>query len=231
MKAQDLQFTRLLEGSKQFIIPIFQRTYSWEEAHCRQLWEDIIRIGSHTELNSHFIGSAVYIPEDDTSAAISRWLVIDGQQRITTITLLLLAFKNRLETDGAEAPVVAKQVEDYYLKNPYGKGELAYKMLLTKTDKQTLIDLLDGKAPAEPKSHRIMENFGLFTKLIETADLNVVWQGIQKLMIVDVRLQQGIDNPQMIFESMNSTGKPPSWLRIFLMPIDQRNKPRAKATP
>lgn len=119
MKAQDLQFTRLLEGSKQFIIPIFQRTYSWEESHCKQLWDDIIRIGSHAELNSHFIGSAVYIPEDDTSAAISRWLVIDGQQRITTITLLLLAFKNRLEAEDAEAPVVAKQVEDYYLKNPY----------------------------------------------------------------------------------------------------------------
>lgn len=207
MKAQDLQFTRLLEGSKQFIIPIFQRTYSWEEAHCRQLWEDIIRIGSHAELNSHFIGSAVYIPEDDTSAAISRWLVIDGQQRITTITLLLLAFKNRLETEEVESPVVAKQVEDYYLKNPYGKGELAYKMLLTKTDKDTLIALIDGKRPTESLSHRIQENFELFTKWMADADLNTVWQGIQKLMIVDVRLQQGIDNPQMIFESMNSTGK------------------------
>lgn len=207
MKAQDLQFTRLLEGPKQFIIPIFQRTYSWEESHCRQLWNDITRIGSHPGLNSHFIGSAVYIPEDDTSAAISRWLVIDGQQRITTITLLLLAFKDRLEADDAEAPVVAKQIEDYYLKNPYGKGEQAYKMLLTKTDKDTLIALIDGKKPGESRSHRIVENFNLFSKLMASADLTVVWQGIQKLMIVDVRLQHGIDNPQMIFESMNSTGK------------------------
>lgn len=97
MKAQDLQFTQLLEGSKQFIIPIFQRTYSWERSHCEQLWLDIMRVGGNDELNSHFIGSAVYIPEQDTSAAISRWLVIDGQQRITTITLLLLALKRRLE--------------------------------------------------------------------------------------------------------------------------------------
>ena len=82
MKAQDLQFTQLLEGSKQFIIPIFQRTYSWERSHCEQLWNDIIRVGGNPDLNSHFIGSAVYIPEQDTSAAISRWLVIDGQQRI-----------------------------------------------------------------------------------------------------------------------------------------------------
>jgi len=83
MKAQDLQFTQLLEGAKQFIIPIFQRTYSWERFHCEQLWKDILRVGGNPELDSHFIGSVVYIPEQETSAAISRWLVIDGQQRIT----------------------------------------------------------------------------------------------------------------------------------------------------
>ena len=80
MKAQDLQFTQLLEGSKQFIIPIFQRTYSWEQSHCQQLWDDIVRVGKNPELNSHFIGSAVYIPETNVDAAIPRWLVIDGQQ-------------------------------------------------------------------------------------------------------------------------------------------------------
>ena len=78
MKAQDLQLTQLLEGSKQFIIPIFQRTYSWEKSHCEQLWKDIVRVGSSSELDSHFIGSVVYIPEESTGAAISRWLVIDG---------------------------------------------------------------------------------------------------------------------------------------------------------
>jgi len=93
MKAQDIQFTHLLEGSKQFIIPIFQRTYSWEKNHCQQLWDDILRIGESAGLDSHFIGSAVYIPEVDAGAAIPRWLVIDGQQRITTVILLLLAFK------------------------------------------------------------------------------------------------------------------------------------------
>ena len=89
MKAQDLPLTQLLQGAKQFIIPIFQRTYSWGQYQCQQLWDDIIRVGGSPDLNSHFIGSAVYIPEEDTSAAISRWLVIDGQQRITTIALLL----------------------------------------------------------------------------------------------------------------------------------------------
>lgn len=207
MKAQDLQFTQLLEGAKQFIIPIFQRTYSWERVHCEQLWDDIIRVGGNSELNSHFIGSAVYIPEQYTSAPISRWLVIDGQQRITTLTLLLLSLMRRLEADGADEPVSPAEVEDYFFRNRYGKGDLGYKLLLTKTDKETMIALLDGKVPTEPTSLRIIDNFEFFTEKMSKADLNVVYQGIQKLMIVDVRLQQGIDNPQMIFESMNSTGK------------------------
>jgi uncharacterized protein with ParB-like and HNH nuclease domain/predicted transport protein len=207
MKAQDLQFTQLLEGSKQFIIPIFQRTYSWERSHCEQLWSDIIRVGSNPDLNSHFIGSAVYIPEQDTSAAISRWLVIDGQQRITTMTLLLLSLMRRLKAEGLDEPVSAAQIEDSYLRNRYGKGDLSYKMLLTKTDKNTLISLLEGKTPPDPVSSRIADNFAFFSEQMATADVKTVYQGIQKLMIVDVRLQQGLDNPQMIFESMNSTGK------------------------
>lgn len=207
MKAQDLPFTQLLQGAKQFIIPIFQRTYSWEREHCEQLWSDIIRVGSSPNLNSHFIGSAVYIPEEDTSAAISRWLVIDGQQRITTITLLLLSFMRRLEAEGLDTPVSAAEVEDYYLRNRYGKGEQKYKILLTRTDKETLIALLEGKVLPETASLRISDNFNFFTEKMAGADLNVVYEGIQKLMIVDVRLQQGLDNPQMIFESMNSTGK------------------------
>lgn len=207
MKAQDLPLTQLLQGAKQFIIPIFQRTYSWGQYQCQQLWDDIIRVGGSPDLNSHFIGSAVYIPEEDTSAAISRWLVIDGQQRITTIALLLLALMRRLEAEELDVPISANELEDYYLRNRYGKGDLSYKMLLTRTDKETLISLLENKDLPDSVSVRIKDNFEFFTERMAGADLNVVYEGIQKLMIVDVRLQQGLDNPQMIFGSMNSTGK------------------------
>jgi uncharacterized protein with ParB-like and HNH nuclease domain/predicted transport protein len=207
MKAQDLPLTQLLQGSKQFIIPIFQRKYSWDRANCERLWEDILRVGSTDQLDSHFIGSAVYIPEQDTSAAISRWLVIDGQQRLTTVTLLLLGLMKRLKADELDVPISPMEIEDYYLKNRYGKGDLNYKMLLTKTDKDTLIALLDNKEPGESVSQRILDNYAFFNEKLAGANLQAVYNGIQKLMIVDVRLQQGIDNPQMIFESMNSTGK------------------------
>lgn len=207
MKAQDLQFTQLLQGAKQFIIPIFQRTYSWEINHCEQLWNDIVRVGSNPDLDSHFIGSAVYIPEKENSAAIPRWLVIDGQQRITTITLLLLALMRRLQSEKLNTPVSAEEIEDYYLRNRYGKEEQKYKMLLTKTDKDTLIALLDGKDLPEHPSRRIQENYQFFKNRISSANLDIVYNGIKKLKIVDVSLQQNVDNPQMIFESMNSTGK------------------------
>lgn len=207
MKAQDLQLTQLLEGSKQFVIPIFQRSYSWDEGNCRQLWDDIIRVGKNVELNTHFIGSAVYIPETNVDAAIPRWLVIDGQQRITTVSLLLLALKKLLEKENLDEPISAAQLEDYYLRNRYGKNDDAYRLLLTQTDKESLKRLVDGKEPGEDDSHRIAENYRFFSDKLSMSNLGDVWRGIKKLMIVDVCLQQGIDNPQMIFESMNSTGK------------------------
>ena len=207
MKAQDLQFNVLLQGAKQFIIPIFQRTYSWDQDNCEQLWQDIIRVGSNPDLDSHFVGSVVYIPEKGINAAIARWLVIDGQQRITTIMLLLIAFMRRIKDENLKEPMSAEEVNDYYLRNRYGKDEQSYKMILTQTDKASLIALLEGKEPPEPVSQRIVDNFKFFSDSIASADLNVVYQGINKLMIVDVSLQQGLDNPQMIFESMNSTGR------------------------
>lgn len=207
MKAQDRNFTEFLEGSKQFVIPIFQRTYSWDEKNCQQLWDDIVRVGSDEELNSHFVGSVVYIPESGVNASIPRWLVIDGQQRITTLSLLLLTIRYRLESGSLDDPVSPEQIDDLYLRNRYGKELSAYRVLLTQTDKETLMALVDSQDPQGNTSVRILENFHFFREKIESADLSMVWKGIKKLMIVDVHLQQGIDNPQMIFESMNSTGK------------------------
>lgn len=207
MKAQDRNFTEFLEGSKQFVIPIFQRTYSWEEKNCQQLWDDIVRVGANEELNSHFVGSVVYIPESGVNASIPRWLVIDGQQRITTLSLLLLAIRDRLQAEGIQDPVSPEQIDDLYLRNRYGKELSAYRVLLTQTDKQTLMALVDGKESKGNDSLRILENLQFFREKIQSVDLSMVWKGIKKLMIVDVHLQQDIDNPQMIFESMNSTGK------------------------
>jgi uncharacterized protein with ParB-like and HNH nuclease domain len=99
MKAEDVILTELLDGPKQFIVPVFQRDYSWGTKHCQQLWKDILRVGSNDTSKAHFVGSVVYIAAEDTSAKITRWLLIDGQQRLTTLTLLLTAVRNQMPND------------------------------------------------------------------------------------------------------------------------------------
>src|SRR5690349_10458467 len=103
MNAQDVKVTKLLEGPKQFIVPVFQRDYSWGTKHCLQLWNDIVRIGGDSRAKAHFVGSVVYIAAEETSARITRWLLIDGQQRLTTLSLLLLAIRNNLNEDGGSS--------------------------------------------------------------------------------------------------------------------------------
>jgi uncharacterized protein with ParB-like and HNH nuclease domain len=97
MKATEARFLDFLKKSPQFIIPIYQRTYSWTEVECRQLWDDILRTGNNDEISAHFVGSIVYI--ERSLFHVSRQsplLVIDGQQRLTTISLILEALARHL---------------------------------------------------------------------------------------------------------------------------------------
>jgi uncharacterized protein with ParB-like and HNH nuclease domain len=96
MKAEDLHIQELLQSAKQFIVPIFQRDYSWGTKHCQQLWNDVLRIGQDANAKGHFLGSIVYVAAEDNTASITRWLLIDGQQRITTLTLLLAALRKNI---------------------------------------------------------------------------------------------------------------------------------------
>ena len=99
MKAFDANLLELLKKSTQFIVPIYQRVYSWGEPECRQLWDDVIRAGKRSDLANHFTGSIVYIERDQgTNTAAEPDLIIDGQQRVTTVTLLLAALAQHLES-------------------------------------------------------------------------------------------------------------------------------------
>ncbi len=214
MKAEDLRLTELLVGPKQFIVPVFQRDYSWGTKHCLQLWNDIVRVGTNENVKAHFVGSVVYIAAENNSAKITRWLLIDGQQRLTTLTLLLTALRNRLpitETNtqaGAHEDVLPSQpeVEDYYLCNTYGKDDRRHKLHLRRADQETLAALIDGKTLPKNHSQIILDNFEFFEEQLANADLDMVYRGIKKLVAVDVCLTRGQDDPQMIFESLNSTG-------------------------
>ena len=211
MKAEDTLVTNLLEGAKQFIVPTFQRDYSWGTKHCQQLWKDVIRVGSDPCVKGHFLGSVVYVAAEDNTATITRWLLIDGQQRLTTLTLLLIALRDQINQaqengDGGDEMSTPEELDDYYLRNRHGKGDRRHKLHLRRADHDTLNALLDGKEFPEAVSERVKENFIFLRDLVALADVQTVYAGIKKLVVVDVCLTRGQDDPQMIFESLNSTG-------------------------
>ena len=214
MKAEDVRLTELLEGPKQFIVPVFQRDYSWGTKHCLQLWKDIVRVGSDANTKAHFVGSVVYVAAEETSAKITRWLLIDGQQRLTTVSLLLAALRNRVpaEEPESEHPVdddglpTRLELEDYYLRNTHGKGDRRHKLHLRRADQETMAAVVDAKECPAGASERIRENLEFFDEQLNNVDLDLVYRGIKKLVAVDVCLTRGQDDPQMIFESLNSTG-------------------------
>lgn len=211
MKAEDTHVTNLLEGAKQFIVPIFQRDYSWGTKHCQQLWKDVIRVGSDPRVKGHFLGSVVYVAAEDNTATITRWLLIDGQQRMTTLTLLLIALRDQMNQvqgngDGGDEVSTPEELDDYFLRNRHGKGDRRHKLHLRRADHETLTALLDNKDIPDAASERVKENFLFLRDLVAQADVQTVYAGIKKLVVVDVSLTRGQDDPQMIFESLNSTG-------------------------
>ena len=210
MKATEAKFLDFLRKSPQFVIPIYQRTYSWTERECRQLWDDIVRTGGNDAVSVHFVGSIVYI-EKGLSQVISQspLLVIDGQHRLTTVTLILEALARQLGDSEPVDGFSAKKLRSYYLLNPLEEGERGFKLLLTQTDKVSLLALVQQKAQPTDQSLRITENFSFFEEQVQRSgvDLAALCHGLAKLVVVDIALSRDQDNPQLIFESMNSTGR------------------------
>ncbi|GAA9672047.1 DUF262 and DUF1524 domain-containing protein [Helicobacter pylori] len=187
----------------QLVIPIYQRLYSWEKEQCKQLWDDIIKIGGNDKMDGHFIGSILYVLDSITHSN-NALLIIDGQQRLTTITLLLTALRNHLSDE-----VKRKEIENRYLINSDKDGDKKFRLILSESDKDTLLSLIDKdrRKPSEPSS-KIMENFKLFEEWISknTDKLGTIFKGLEKLTIVWIALEKEKDDPQLIFESMNSKG-------------------------
>lgn len=210
MKATEAKLLSFLQKSPQFVIPIYQRTYSWTEKQCRQLWDDIVRAGSSDEIAVHFIGSIVYVEEGLSQVSHQApLLVIDGQQRLTTLTLLIEALARKLGDDEPVEGFSAEKLRAYYLTNPLEKGDRHFKLLLSQTDAASLKAYVRGDSAPVDASLRIAENVELFQELLDDkkTDLVTVCRGLAKLVVVDIALTRDQDNPQLIFESMNSTGK------------------------
>lgn len=208
MKATEANLLEFLSVRKQLVIPIYQRTYSWTRSQCEKLWQDIVRVAKDDSTPAHFIGSVVYIQEGIYHAtSMQQMLVIDGQQRLTTVSLILLALATLIDNEEAYN-VNRATIFDYYLFNRLMKDNQKYKVMLTQSDKDTFISMLDGRDLPNNPSQRIVDNYRFFVDVMKKSSLGIndIFKGISKLVVVDVSLDRHNDNPQLIFESLNSTG-------------------------
>ncbi len=208
MDARKGNIYEILNGNKQFLIPVYQRFYSWDIEQCKRLWNDIVEMQRKGKVG-HFVGSIVNIAEQAMPTGVQKYMIIDGQQRMTTLTLLLLALRDYAIKNPGDTSINARRIDNMLLKNEYENGDERYKLLLTETDRDILINLVEEKPIAEGTRSRLIENYKFFAdKLADKEILPAeVYESIGKLQIVNITLDRAVDDAQAIFESLNSTGK------------------------
>lgn len=214
LQAGETTLNKLLNTSRQFIVPIFQRNYSWQKSQYEQLWFDILRASKFKEKQNHFIDSIVYIDMGTPAGRPQQLLLIDGQQRLTTISILLCAIKDYVQKFNLETKLInLAKIKNQFLYNSDEIDEDRYKLLLNVQDKETYIKLIDNTIFTVNKpATNIIKCYEFFYERIEDfikqyGQIDEIYAGIFKLSLVSISLDKDSDNPQMIFESMNSTGK------------------------
>ena len=199
----------ILNGVKQFILPIYQRSYSWDIEQCETLWNDIVKMQNENK-ESHFVGSIVNIAEKAMPTGVQKFMLIDGQQRLTTLSLLMIALRNHLQETECTAKVDASRIDRAMLKNSGEDGEDEYKLILTGADKDVFIHLVSKNETKLLNVHsKLLENYNFFKGKIEAnvGIIDKIYEATGKLSLVNITLERGSDDAQAIFESLNSTGK------------------------
>lgn len=208
MDARKGNIYEILNGNKQFLIPVYQRYYSWDIEQCKRLWNDIVEMQKKGKVG-HFVGSIVNIAEQAMPTGVQKYMIIDGQQRMTTLSLLLLALRDYAINNPEDTTINARRIDNMLLKNEYESGDERYKLLLTETDRDILMRLVEEKPIPEDTRSKLLDNYKFFAGKIADKELQPaeVYESIGKLQIVNITLDRSVDDAQAIFESLNSTGK------------------------
>lgn len=207
MKANETKVDKFLATNETtFAIPVYQRNYDWNLVQCKQLLFDIIETGKNEKVNAHFIGSIVYVHDDVyTASGLTELTIIDGQQRLTTITLIFVALYRLAQQ--LENPTLVSRIHKTYLINEFAPEAEKLKLKPTENNKEALRYILNSSEDEEFIGYsRIIENFNYFKSHINKDNYDTVLRGLSKLIFVDIALDRQKDNPQRIFESLNSTG-------------------------
>lgn len=212
MKAQENTLLGILgEPNTQFIAPIFQRVYSWTKNQCSVFLEDVKRAGKTDQ--EHFVGVFLYAREADSTEGYSRCQIVDGQQRMTTLTLILIAFIDWMREHNASVPATKdafSQLDATELAKCYlfagAKGN-SLKLLLTASDRDMLEYLIGAGEEPEDISSQLQGNLAFFKEQMnrDSFDYEQFWRGLQLLTVIEIELDEH-DQPQRVFESINSKG-------------------------
>ena len=206
MKGSECRLIEYMEGSKKrFIIPVYQRNYDWKTENCKQLYDDLIKVIKNKR-RSHFFGSLVSVYEP--SGRNTEFLVIDGQQRLTTVSLLLLAMYNLIKS-GIITPkdvYLDKQIYEDFLVDKYQPEETRIKLKPVKNDQKAFGKLFND-AREHIRESNLTTNYNYFYERIQKQEISIdeLFDAICRLEIINITLNNE-DNPQLIFESLNSTG-------------------------
>lgn len=211
MQANPITFLDFISGvDKKFTIPVFQRNYDWREEHCKQLFTDICSMVSDSKRKFHFMGTIVYISNDEVDMIdFHEYVVIDGQQRITTVMLLLKAIHDSFKSMGdKENNKIAEKIYDHYLTNKYAESQNKLRLKPMLEDEKVFQLIMEDQFDFIDKKSTMFKNYSLFRNLINLNNSITprLLEGVKKLLIVYIGLKRGEDNAQLIFESLNSTG-------------------------
>ncbi|BAZ38101.1 hypothetical protein NIES4101_40360 [Calothrix sp. NIES-4101] len=213
MKASETTLRNLLEGGKQFQIPLFQRPYSWQKEHWETLWGDLMKIYNDEVKGSYFLGPIVTQAELGTADGITPFVVVDGQQRLTTLSILLASLRTFLKKVDKQ---ISEQINEFYLINKYQKGDEFYKILPTQDDCDVYKSLINNKSIKDiKKGGQIYDAYKFFDSKLKKPDpeeeieldylklKNIV---LECLVLVNITTDSS-DNPYLIFESLNNKGE------------------------
>ncbi len=206
MKASETNILKFIGGlDKVFIIPPFQRNYEWTFEQCDELFDDIIN--SYRTKRTHYLGNVVYYEGKNNGASFSEFILIDGQQRVTTILLLLCAIRDEMKKKNMPDENISKR----YLENDNGGDSYRVRLKQTAYDAEGFNRLVDGLVTENDKKNNIIKNYFHFKELLNKTEISLkdIYNTITKLEVVDVNLQieDDLEAVQTVFEKINSTGK------------------------
>jgi uncharacterized protein with ParB-like and HNH nuclease domain len=206
MKASETKLQKIIEGTNQYVVPLYQRQYSWEPREWNVLWDDLMDLADDQNARTHFIGSIVTMPTQSVPEGVAKFLLIDGQQRVTTFFILLAAIRDR--ANELQLGTLGPEIDETLLRNKFKQGNDEFKLLPTQADRDAFIRVMSGDALQE--DGQITKAYRFFAKEIRSRDgldlERLKHLVVSSLILVSIVLDRD-DNPHLIFESLNAKGR------------------------